>query len=144
MPPLLWWASIQPYFIEQIYSYDNNYCIKPIRTACATCFNQDLEDTNKKLLEDYEQQSEAEANEREADLKTLQENPELLASIDALIAEELAQEQAITDSEAATEALDASEDLQTGGSDETEETKLRAKQKAKLKRRYPPLKNPAS
>ncbi len=130
---------IQPYFIEQIYSYDNKllYQANPQR-ACATCFNQDLEDTNKKLLEDYEQQSEAEANEREADLKTLQENPELLASINALIAEELAQEQAEQqDSEAATEALDASEDLQTGGSDETEETEAESETESKTKEAIP-------
>ena len=45
---------IQPYFIEQIYNYDNNLLFQANpRQACATCFNEKLEDLNKSLIENH-------------------------------------------------------------------------------------------
>ena len=46
---------IQPYFIEQIYNYDNKllFQAKP-QQACALCFNEQLDGVNKKLTENYE------------------------------------------------------------------------------------------
>lgn len=45
---------IQPYFIEQIYNYDNKLLFQanPAQ-ACALCFNEQLEALNTKLIEDY-------------------------------------------------------------------------------------------
>lgn len=45
---------IQPYFIEQIYNYDNKLLFQANpQQACALCFNEQLELMNDKLLEDY-------------------------------------------------------------------------------------------
>lgn len=45
---------IQPYFIEQIYNYGNQLLFQANpQQACALCFNEQLEDTNKKLIEAY-------------------------------------------------------------------------------------------
>lgn len=58
---------IQPYFIEQIYNYKNELLFQANpQQACALCFNERLEDLNKKLIEDYEAKTEAE-NSVEAD-----------------------------------------------------------------------------
>lgn len=45
---------IQPYFIEQIYNYDNKLLFQanPAQ-ACALCFNEQLEALNSKLIEEY-------------------------------------------------------------------------------------------
>ena len=52
---------IQPYFIEQIYNYDNKLLFQANpQQACALCFNEQLEDANKKLLEDYQAKIEKE------------------------------------------------------------------------------------
>ena len=52
---------IQPYFIEQIYNYDNKLLFQANpQQACALCFNEQLEDLNKKLIEDYDKSIEAE------------------------------------------------------------------------------------
>ncbi|MGP5074088.1 penicillin-binding protein 1A [Psychrobacter celer] len=46
---------IQPYFIEQIYNYNNKLLFQANpQQACASCFNEQLERVNKKLLEDYD------------------------------------------------------------------------------------------
>ncbi|MDE4455936.1 penicillin-binding protein 1A [Psychrobacter sp. DAB_AL62B] len=46
---------VQPYFIEQIYNYNNKLLFQANpQQACALCFNDQLDDVNKKLLEDYE------------------------------------------------------------------------------------------
>ena len=45
---------IQPYFIEQIYNYDNKLLFQANpQQACALCFNEQLEEANLKLIEDY-------------------------------------------------------------------------------------------
>lgn len=45
---------VQPYFIEQIYNYDNKLLFQANpKQACAVCFNEQLEDLNKKLIEDH-------------------------------------------------------------------------------------------
>lgn len=46
---------VQPYFIERIYDFKNNviYQANPLQ-ACALCFNQALQTTNIKLLENFE------------------------------------------------------------------------------------------
>lgn len=48
---------IQPYFIERIYNFNNDlvYQANPVQ-ACALCFNKNLEETNAKLLENFEAQ----------------------------------------------------------------------------------------
>ncbi|MGP4119714.1 penicillin-binding protein 1A [Psychrobacter aquimaris] len=52
---------VQPYFIEQIYNYDNNLLFQANpRQACATCFNEKLEDLNKNLIENYKKSIENE------------------------------------------------------------------------------------
>ncbi|MBE0407947.1 penicillin-binding protein 1A [Psychrobacter sp. AOP22-C1-22] len=52
---------VQPYFIEQIYNYKNELLFQANpRQACALCFNEQLEDLNKKLVEDYDARIEAE------------------------------------------------------------------------------------
>lgn len=46
---------VQPYFIEQIYNYDNKLLFQANpQQACAVCFNEQLEDLNKKLIEDHQ------------------------------------------------------------------------------------------
>lgn len=43
---------IQPYFIEQIYNYDNKLLFQANpKQACAVCFNDQIDELNKKLLE---------------------------------------------------------------------------------------------
>lgn len=43
---------IQPYFIEQIYNYDNKLLFQANpQQACAVCFNEQVDELNKKLLE---------------------------------------------------------------------------------------------
>lgn len=47
---------VQPYFIEQIYNYDNKLLFQANpQQACAVCFNEQLADVNKKLIETYNQ-----------------------------------------------------------------------------------------
>lgn len=45
---------IQPYFVERIYNFANDvvYQANPVQ-ACAVCFNEELEKTNQKLLDDF-------------------------------------------------------------------------------------------
>ena len=51
---------IQPYFIDQIYNYNNKLLFQANpQQACALCFNEQLEDVNKKLIKDYEAKIEA-------------------------------------------------------------------------------------
>lgn len=46
---------IQPYFIDQIYNYNNQLLFQANpQQACALCFNEQLDDVNKKLIEDYD------------------------------------------------------------------------------------------
>ena len=46
---------IQPYFIEQIYNYNNKLLFQANpQQACALCFNDQLDGVNKKLTENYE------------------------------------------------------------------------------------------
>ena len=52
---------IQPYFIDQIYNYNNKLLFQANpQQACALCFNEQLDDVNKKLIKDYEAKTEAE------------------------------------------------------------------------------------
>ncbi|WP_440455223.1 penicillin-binding protein 1A [Psychrobacter sp. ASPA161_9] len=45
---------IQPYFIEQIYNYDNKLLFQANpQQACALCFNEQVESLNEKRVEDY-------------------------------------------------------------------------------------------
>ena len=47
---------VQPYFIEQIYNYNNELLFQANpRQACALCFNEQLDSLNKRLAEEYEQ-----------------------------------------------------------------------------------------
>ena len=46
---------IQPYFIEQIYNYNNKLLFQANpQQACALCFNEQLDDVNKKLAAEYD------------------------------------------------------------------------------------------
>ena len=69
---------VQPYFIEQIYNYKNDLLFQANpRQACALCFNEQLEDRNKKLVEDYNQSIESEnsaSNDTAADKAKSLEN----------------------------------------------------------------------
>ncbi len=64
---------IQPYFIDQIYNYDNKLLFQANpQQACALCFNEQLDDLNKKLIEDYEAKVEEEnkaSKKSESDIK---------------------------------------------------------------------------
>ncbi|OXL25766.1 penicillin-binding protein 1A [Psychrobacter sp. DAB_AL32B] len=54
---------VQPYFIEQIYNYNNKLLFQANpQQACALCFNDQLDEVNKKLLEDYELKKENDSN----------------------------------------------------------------------------------
>lgn len=45
---------VQPYFIEQIYNYENKLLFQANpQQACALCFNEQVEGLNAKLVEDY-------------------------------------------------------------------------------------------
>lgn len=45
---------IQPYFIEQIYNYDNKLLFQANpQQACARCFNEQLDKVNEKLVKNY-------------------------------------------------------------------------------------------
>ncbi len=47
---------IQPYFIKQIYNYDNKLLFQANpQQACAVCFNEQVEELNKKLVADYDE-----------------------------------------------------------------------------------------
>lgn len=49
---------IQPYFIEQIYNYQNQLLFQANpQQACALCFNEQLEERNKQLIEEAEQKA---------------------------------------------------------------------------------------
>lgn len=60
---------IQPYFIEQIYNYNNKLLFQANpQQACALCFNEQLDDVNKKLAAEYDKkvadkETESPANE---------------------------------------------------------------------------------
>ncbi len=50
---------IQPYFIEQIYNYDNKMLFQANpQQACALCFNEGLQKLNEKLVVDYNKRAE--------------------------------------------------------------------------------------
>ncbi|OLF38876.1 penicillin-binding protein 1A [Psychrobacter sp. Cmf 22.2] len=58
---------IQPYFIEQIYNYDNKLLFQANpQQACALCFNAQVESLNAKLIEEYNQSTEDENTEIES------------------------------------------------------------------------------
>ena len=61
---------IQPYFIEQIYNYNNKLLFQANpQQACALCFNEQLDDVNKKLTEEYDAKIE-ESKKVAEDVKT--------------------------------------------------------------------------
>lgn len=62
---------IQPYFIEQIYDYNNKllYQANPAQ-ACAICFNNQLKKLNEKLLTDYQKAQKEQAENQEKDKKS--------------------------------------------------------------------------
>ncbi|WP_201556590.1 penicillin-binding protein 1A [Psychrobacter sp. 72-O-c] len=50
---------VQPYFIEQIYNYENKLLFQANpQQACALCFNEQVDELNKKLIEDYNKSAE--------------------------------------------------------------------------------------
>lgn len=52
---------VQPYFIEQIYNYDNKLLFQANpQQACALCFNEQVTALNQKLIEDYDKRIEDE------------------------------------------------------------------------------------
>ena len=105
---------IQPYFIDQIYDYDNKllYLANPQR-ACALCFNNDLQKLNAKLKQDYEKQAEADAKLHQLALKALAEDPKLLQVADS------------TQSETVDSADDGAAD--DGAEDEADNAKAKPK-----------------
>lgn len=55
---------IQPYFIEQIYNYDNKLLFQANpQQACALCFNNQLSTLNENLIEEYKASSETPKDE---------------------------------------------------------------------------------
>lgn len=68
---------IQPYFIEQIFNYNNQLLFQanPAQ-ACAVCFNNSLDDINEKLRTDYDEKTQAQndnqTNETEAAVESTQ------------------------------------------------------------------------
>jgi penicillin-binding protein 1A len=79
---------VQPYFIEQIYNYKNELLFQanPLQ-ACALCFNEQLEDVNKKLIEEYNKSLEDEetATDESTTDKTELENSEDTVQTDEAI-----------------------------------------------------------
>jgi penicillin-binding protein 1A len=52
---------VQPYFIEQIYNYENKLLFQANpQQACALCFNEQVDELNKKLIEEYNKPAENE------------------------------------------------------------------------------------
>lgn len=52
---------VQPYFIQQIYNYDNKLLFQANpQQACALCFNEQVDELNKKLIEDHNKAAEDE------------------------------------------------------------------------------------
>ncbi len=46
---------VQPYFIEQVYNYNNKLLFQANpQQACALCFNEQVDDLNKQLITEYE------------------------------------------------------------------------------------------
>ena len=78
---------IQPYFIEQIYNYNNKLLFQANpKQACALCFNELLDDTNKKLLEDFDAKTEsdskaADSSNKKSDSKDQASNENLDADL---------------------------------------------------------------
>lgn len=74
---------VQPYFIDQIYNYNNKllYLANPQR-ACALCYNNELDKLNAQQVEDYEKQADTELEQREKALQALKGNADLLAAED--------------------------------------------------------------
>ena len=59
---------IQPYFIEQIYNYDNELLFQANpQQACALCFNEQLEARNQQLIEDAQTLTEQEAEDKQTE-----------------------------------------------------------------------------
>ncbi|WP_201610510.1 penicillin-binding protein 1A [Psychrobacter submarinus] len=59
---------IQPYFIEQIYNYDNELLFQANpQQACALCFNEQLEARNQQLIEDAQTPTEQEAEDKQTE-----------------------------------------------------------------------------
>ncbi|MDN3398130.1 transglycosylase domain-containing protein [Psychrobacter sp. APC 3426] len=68
---------IQPYFIDQIYNYKNELLFQANpQQACALCFNEQLEDINKKLVEDYDAKIGAKNNEKTSTDDTTDKAPD--------------------------------------------------------------------
>ncbi|MGO2997012.1 MAG: penicillin-binding protein 1A [Moraxellaceae bacterium] len=79
---------VQPYFIEQIYNYKNELLFQanPLQ-ACALCFNEQLEDVNKNLIEEYDKSLEDEnsTTDESATESTELENSENVEEADEAI-----------------------------------------------------------
>ena len=74
---------VQPYFIEQIYNYNNNLLFQANpRQACATCFNEKLEDLNRNLIEDYKKSIENEDSAIDDEVTVKEQNLENNDDID--------------------------------------------------------------
>ncbi len=53
---------VQPYFIEQIYNYDNKLLFQANpQQACAICFNEQIEALNQKQIEDFNKSTDSDA-----------------------------------------------------------------------------------
>ncbi|MGP9492125.1 penicillin-binding protein 1A [Psychrobacter sp. AOP7-B1-24] len=77
---------IQPYFIEQIYNYNNKLLFQANpQQACAECFNEKLEALNKKAVEDYESSIENSDNTAGNATSTDQQNVDVAENSDESI-----------------------------------------------------------
>lgn len=62
---------IQPYFIEQIYNYDNKLLFQANpQQACALCFNEQIDALNQKLVEEHNKPDSNDSADTDADTTT--------------------------------------------------------------------------
>lgn len=93
---------IQPYFIDQIYNYNNQLLFQANpQQACALCFNDQLDDVNKKLIEDYDAKikEENQASDKKSENNLKAESSNDLAE-DGSTADSSAKNSSATDSKA--------------------------------------------
>ena len=65
---------VQPYFIEQVYNYDNELLFQANpQQACALCFNEQLDERNQALVEAAEKEAEARAAESQNTAQPIEE-----------------------------------------------------------------------
>lgn len=91
---------VQPYFIEQVYNYDNELLFQANpQQACALCFNEQLDERNQALVEAAEKEAEARAAESQNTAQPIEEqtaSDETKPEMNAEVAAEMTAEEGET------------------------------------------------